>query len=378
MTTIGLYIHIPFCIQKCVYCDFVSVPVLEWIPDYVDALIKEIQMRSRPDILVDTIYFGGGTPSILTANQIDTICKAIDDYWQIDARAEITLEANPGTLSEEKLQAWQLSGINRLNLGIQSFQDKHLKFLGRIHDVDQAHEAIDRIKHSRINNFGLDLMYGIPGQHLNEWIDDLQTAIQYTPNHLSCYSLTYEPGTPLFKALQQNFVMPLPDHRVRDMMKALITIMDQNQFDHYEISNFASQTEFRSKHNQKYWNNVPYLGFGVSAHSFESNTRFYNVSQVNHYIKQLHQNILPVECSETLTVDQQMIEAIFLGLRQTEGIPVRVFASRFSCSFTDLFSHVLEDMLESGYIELTDYTCRLTQKGLFYLDSIVQQIIDLL
>ncbi|MBF0449438.1 MAG: radical SAM family heme chaperone HemW [Candidatus Magnetomorum sp.] len=375
---IGLYIHIPFCIQKCPYCDFYSIPTCQFIPDYIDALIKEIQIKSTIHLPVDTIYYGGGTPSVLDPSQIERICESIQNHWQVIQHAEITLEANPGTLTEEKLTAWKSSGINRINLGIQSFHDIHLKQLGRIYTAFQAHQAIDLIQKKGFQNIGLDLIYGIPEQTLDDFEKDLLIAIEYKPEHLSCYSLTYEPETPLYQKMKQNTIKPLSENIVAQMMTSSMDISEQSGYDHYETSNYAWGSEFRSRHNQKYWALLPYLGFGASAHSFLDNRRFWNVKDVIQYIKRLSLYRDPVDGSEHLTPQQHMIEAIFLGLRTQQGIQVKEFEKRFSLYFNDIFSDVLDPLRMDGYIEKTPEWCRLKRSGWFYLDSIIEQMVHCL
>jgi len=376
MTQIGLYIHIPFCIQKCLYCDFVSITNLSIVKSYINALLQEIQLKSSPDFQINSIYFGGGTPSVLSANHIIHICQWIYKLWNIVQHPEVSIEVNPGTISHDKIQAWQISGINRINIGVQSFHDHHLKQLGRIHTVKQALHAIDCLKDAGFNNIGFDLMYGLPGQTLHEWRTDLETAITLNPKHMSCYSLTFESGTQFYEMMLHKRIVPLSEKIVRQMMQILMDIMAENRYDHYEISNFASQKIYRSRHNQKYWNHQPYIGLGVAAHSFINNKRFWNCSHVSDYIYKLHHNNDPTEHSEILTREQQLIEWIFLGLRQKEGILIDKFEQHFSCSFHELFSSVLDELKAVGYIHVSPLTCCLTDAGRFYLNSIVQKMVD--
>ncbi|ETR72026.1 MAG: oxygen-independent coproporphyrinogen III oxidase [Candidatus Magnetoglobus multicellularis str. Araruama] len=376
MTQIGLYIHIPFCIQKCLYCDFVSITNLSIVKSYINALLQEIQLKSSPDFQINSIYFGGGTPSVLSANHIIHICQWIYKLWNIVQQPEVSIEVNPGTISHDKIHAWQISGINRINIGVQSFHDHHLKLLGRIHTVKQALHAIDCLKDAGFNNIGFDLMYGLPGQTLHEWRTDLETAIVLNPKHMSCYSLTFESGTQFYEMMRHKRIVPLSEKIVRQMMHILMDIMAENRYDHYEISNFASQKIYRSRHNQKYWNHQPYIGLGVAAHSFINNKRFWNCSHVSDYIYKLHHNNDPTEHSEILTREQQLIEWIFLGLRQKEGILIDKFEQHFSCSFHELFSSVLDELKAIGYIHVSPLTCCLTDAGRFYLNSIVQKMVD--
>jgi len=378
MKITGLYIHIPFCIKKCNYCDFVSISRHSLCSEYIQALIKEIQLKSRTDFLVDTIYFGGGTPSILNAQEISCIYQSIQNNWKIQDHPEITIEVNPGTLSDDKIQLWKELGINRINLGVQSFHHHHLHQLGRIHHEEQAHEAMNMLKQAGFTNIGLDLMYGIPNQTLDEWKEDLSQAIAHHPQHLSCYSLTYEPGTLLYLQLQKKIIEPLPDTTVRQMMNTLFQVMAEYKYEHYETSNFAADSQFRSKHNQKYWKGMTYIGLGVASHSFVNQKRFWNCSDVFHYIKKLSVGEDPVENCEILTIEQQIIESIYLGLRQNDGINIHEFEATFPYRFNALFADVLKEMESAGYLDISKDTCRLSYHGKFYLDSICQGLVNAL
>ena len=374
----GLYVHIPFCIHKCAYCDFYSLPNLQLIPDYTNALIKEIQLKANQS-LIDTIYFGGGTPSVLTVYEIEKIYHAIYHHFHIYEFPEITLEANPGTLSNDNLSAWKNLGINRINLGIQSFNDKHLHKLGRIYKADQAHDGIHLLLKNGFSNIGFDLIYGIPGQTINDFETDLLTAIQYHPKHLSCYSLTYEPGTPMYQQVKEKKMIPLSEKTVTKMMALLMEIMKDKGFDHYETSNFALCPEFRSKHNQKYWNNqTPYIGLGASAHSYTPYQRSWNVKDIGQYIHLLSLNKDPISGTEKLTREQQMIECILLGLRTKQGIQIDPFEKNFSVCFNEIFSETLTLLESDNYVDKTNDACRLTSTGWFYLDSITDQMVNCL
>jgi len=378
MSLIGLYIHIPFCIKKCNYCNFISISNQSIVPDYLNALTREIHLKSRYGYQVDTIYFGGGTPSILNGEDFLRICKAILTHWQIQKNAEITIEVNPGTITIDKIHTWKMLGINRINLGAQSFHDRHLQQLGRIHHAKEVDQAIHWFKGAGFENIGLDLMYGIPGQTQKEWTNDLLQAMSYHPQHLSCYALTYESGTPLYQQLKKKQISSLPERTVRHMMNTLFQIMAEHQYDHYEISNFSSDIQFRSQHNQKYWQGKPYIGLGAASHSFVDNKRFWNCSTVSAYIKAMRNGYNPVENHETLTIEQQMIESIFLGLRHKEGINIYEFDTRFPFRFKDLFSDVLNELEQEGYLEVSTSACRLNDKGKFYLDSICQRLVNIL
>jgi oxygen-independent coproporphyrinogen-3 oxidase len=376
MKRIGLYVHIPFCIQKCSYCDFVSISNQSCIPDYIKALDFEIQRKSKQDYLVDTIYFGGGTPSILNDNEISCLCQSIYNHWHVMDKPEITIEANPGTISLKKIKAWNLLGINRINLGIQSFHDQHLQQLGRIHNAKEALIAIHCLKDAGFQNVGLDLIYGIPNQTLNEWNKDLLQAISFSPQHLSCYLLTYEPGTQLYQLRQNKKIFSLPDSSVWKMMQSLFHTMAEYDYDHYEISNFASSPHFRSQHNQKYWQHMSYIGLGAASHSFINHKRFWNCADVAEYIQRILNHRDPIENYENLNLEQQIIEYIFLGLRQQNGINTYEFDTLFPYCFKEIFKEVLKELEPAGYLVVSKDSCRLSEKGKFFLDSICQRLIN--
>ncbi len=343
----------------------------------MDALVDEIQMVPKPPVPCDTVYIGGGTPSLLTARQIQTLLEALFKQFDVTGNAEITIEVNPGTVSEDKLKRYHEAGINRLNIGVQSFNDDMLEFLGRIHSGSKAAAVIRRARSAGYDNIGLDLICGLPGQSIDAWRGDLYTALEFLPAHLSCYLLTYAPGTPLAEQMHQNRFKPLSEKTCGEMFLLTHDFLLAQGYEHYEISNFAYAERGRSRHNQKYWHHVPYIGLGPAAHSYLNRRRYWNVSSVNQYVDCIKSGKLPVEASEDLTVEQEMIEAIFLGLRCREGIPVDLFEARFGIDFQNRFHSVLSRNQESGYLSLTGDRCALSRKGLLYADSIAEAFIQM-
>jgi len=377
----GFYIHIPFCVKKCPYCDFYSITELSLNRRFLRALIKEMEMVQYPAWIFDTVYIGGGTPSVLDGQDISDILEGLSRHFTIDTDSEITIEVNPGTVDLNKLKLYQAAGINRINIGVQSFNDPHLAFLGRIHDANTARSVIHQARQAGFENIGLDLIYGLPDQTEDAWIQDLQTAVDFQPEHLSCYMLTFEQGTDMWKDMKKNRFHPLPDSKGADLFEITATFLEENGYTHYEISNFAKSipenpSAYSSRHNQKYWSFAPYVGFGPSAHSFMEPKRYWNVRSVKEYIDRLSKGNSPIDGEEILTVEQMMIEAVYLGLRKTDGIDIHGFNDKFGTAFTGLFKEVITDLTAKEMIRVDSQSCRLTRKGMVFLNSIAQMFID--
>ncbi len=366
----GLYVHIPFCLQKCPYCDFYSITDLSRVPAFLKALKKEMSLVHEVPLQFDSLYIGGGTPSVLKTHYISDIIKTADKYFKILPACELTIEINPGTVKSEDLNNYEKIGINRINIGVQSFRDENLKFLGRIHSAQNAGDTIKRARQAGFNNLGLDLIYCIPGQTKSSWLEDLEKAVAFEPQHLSCYMLTYEQGTPLDRNRQKSCFQPMDGKRAGELFQITAEFLSTRGYQHYEISNFAISNALRSRHNQKYWSFAPYIGLGPSAHSFIPPMRCWNHSDVTQYINDLAAGRLPVSGKEQLTGEQLMIEAVYLGLRKTEGIDLDLFERRFGTSFSDLFEEELKNFEEKGFLKVTEHCCALTPKGMLFLDSI--------
>ncbi len=376
----GLYVHIPFCIRKCPYCDFFSITDLSLKQAFMDALMHEMELSGDLSLTFDSLYIGGGTPSVLDADHIDKILEKSGKSFKILSDAEITIEVNPGTVSLQQLKNYRSAGVNRINIGVQSFHGEHLDVLGRIHSKKEAYSAIRWAREAGFENLGLDLIYGIPGQTKKSWLWDMQEAIGFMPEHISCYMLTYEADTPMDKDRQTGRIKPMADPLLEDLFDATITFLNINDYEQYEISNYArSDTKGlntnRSRHNRKYWSFAPYVGFGPSAHSFVEPVRYWNVSNVDKYIEDLNAGRLPIAEKETLSREQQMIEWVYLGLRQTGGIQIEDFNHKFDVSFSSMFGEVLTDLEERGLIAPVKTRCTLTRKGMLLLDSVTSMLI---
>jgi oxygen-independent coproporphyrinogen-3 oxidase len=368
----GIYVHIPFCIKKCPYCDFYSITDQSLKQPFIEALIQEMQMAPGHSFLFDTLYFGGGTPSVLRPENIGRIIENAYSLFNILSDSEITIEVNPGTVTSEQLTEYKSIGINRINIGVQSFNDGILNFLGRIHSSNDADLTIRGARKAGFDNIGIDLIYGIPGQTKEMWLSDLHRVIEFEPEHLSCYMLTYEKGTPLDIDRQQGKVKPVHDTLLAELFETTMEYLTAHGYVQYEISNFAKNASRISRHNMKYWSFSPYLGFGPSAHSFTGHQRYWNCRSVKKYIENIKQGRLPIEEKEILSKEQRMMEMVYLGLRKTDGIDIDVIDETLGINFRQIFAEKIKQLEEDGYILpiQPENRCALSRKGMLFLDSI--------
>jgi len=346
----------------------------------------EMNLKSGCALTFDSLYIGGGTPSVFGAEMIGRIIAAAQRSFNILKDAEITLEVNPDTITPEKLEGFRRAGVNRINIGVQSFNPENLKFLGRLHSRRDADFAGQWAREAGFENIGLDLIYGVPGQTKKAWVADLERALRFEPEHLSCYLLSYESGTSMDKSRQKGRFRPLNDDKIGDLFVSTTEFLAGRGYAQYEMSSFAStgsggigQRSFernRSRHNRKYWSFTSYLGLGPSAHSFKEPERYWNQPDVPDYINELAAGRLPPSGREMLSRSQLMMEAIYLGLRQTEGINIDAFEEKFGVNFQQWFSDTLRGLEERGLIGTAQNCCALTRKGMLYLDSIVPLIVN--
>ena len=377
----GIYIHIPFCRAKCPYCDFYSVTTLDRIDAFIQALLVELETGGHKLQPADTIYFGGGTPSVLTPAQIGRLIDAVGNCFPVAYDAEVTLEVNPGTVGRNDLADYRTAGVNRLNIGLQSVDNRTLSLLGRIHTADEGLAAYRHARAAGFDNVGLDLIYAVSGQTVDQWLVEMAAVVQLEPDHLACYTLTVEPGTPLQEQVLAGRVR-LPDEKtVGDLFDATAAYLNANGYRQYEISNFARLGEnqaidFRSRHNRKYWNFGDYLGFGPGAHSYCACTRWWNHRDLDEYIDALARGRSPEADREALTRDQQIMEAVYLGLRQTDGIDGQAFRSRFGTDFFATFGKRIAPLIQERLLEKKADRLRLTAKGMRLLESVVGRILD--
>ncbi|MBF0525134.1 MAG: radical SAM family heme chaperone HemW [Deltaproteobacteria bacterium] len=368
-SSLGIYLHTPFCVKKCAYCDFYSITDRRLIEPYVDALKREIQQAECRG-QVDTVYWGGGTPSMLPVANVAEVMDVLAAKFKILPDAEISLEANPGTVDLAYLTELKRIGINRLNLGVQSFNDQDLSFLGRIHNAGEAVKAIDLARQAGFENLGIDLIYGLPGQTPSDLEQQIKAAAALAVEHISCYLLTLEPATPLARLVAQGTVA-LPDETQAGLlMTAMAELLAAAGYHRYEISNFAREKQYICRHNRRYWTMAPYLGFGPAAHSFMPPRRYWNLSSVSDYIEAVTDGRTPVAGSETLTREQRILEAVYLDLRLIEGIDLTAFESVFQVAVQDLFGPHWAGLLAENILEINNGWLRLTEKGLLLADAV--------
>ena len=365
-----LYIHIPFCLKKCIYCDFYSVSDSKFIIGaYMTALCKELEMRKEYIGKLCGIYIGGGTPSILKGKDIATIMDKIRSTCHISAAAEITSEANPGTLTESGIKGMLNAGINRISIGVQSLSDKELSLLGRMHDAAEAIAAVTTARKGGFENISLDLIYGIPGQDLISWKRTLEKIVSLHSEHISAYELTPEKNTVLYEQLEKGR-LHLPDEdEVAEMYYTAIDILTEAGYKHYEISNFALPN-LQCRHNLNYWDRGEYLGIGAGAHSFLNGRRISNICDVRQYIHDVELGALPIAEETLLTRREEIEETLFLGLRKTDGFDIELIPA----DITEHLKEALDDLSHQGLLDLSGGHIKLTRKGLIICNSVIVRL----
>lgn len=374
---VGIYIHIPFCKSRCIYCGFYSTTNKELKERYVDALIREIHMRkddfarlgtSLSPSSTSTVYFGGGTPSSLSVCDIERIVGTLESTFN-GTPSEVTLEMNPDDVTKDYIKAVRQMGINRISMGIQTFDDSRLQFIRRRHNASQAEKAVMTIREEGIHNVSIDLRFGFPNQTMDEWVTDIDKAIALHPTHISAYSLMYEEGTPLFRMLQKGEINQIDDETSLAMYTELINRLTANGYEHYEISNFA-MPGYRSVHNSSYWHDTPYLGFGAAAHSYNKDTRSWNIPDLKKYIESIESGVLPSE-SEVIDADTHYNDLITTALRTREGLNLDDLPQKYrEYALVNARKSINEHLLEA-----TDSHIRLTREGLFVSDMVMSELI---
>lgn len=370
---IGIYIHIPFCRSRCIYCGFYSTTSLELRQRYVETVVKEIGIRSQ-ETGVRSIYLGGGTPSQLTIPQLQQIFDAIYIYNKVEKDAEVTIEVNPDDVTETFAEGLATLPVNRVSMGAQTFDDVRLKFLHRRHTSSQVRKAVSLLRSAGINNISVDLMYGFPNETISDWEGDIDAAIALDVEHLSAYCLTIEEETELWRWLSQKKGNPsceiLPDEELeRAMYEMLIDKSEAAGFEHYEISNFA-KPGFYSRHNSSYWDGTPYLGIGAAAHSYDGNTRSWNIADIHQYIEGMENGKRIFE-SETLDADTRYNDMVTVALRTRDGLDLK----RLSEDYRDYCLRNAQRFLDDGQLQVTQaQTLTLTRKGLFVSDMIMSEL----
>src|SRR5687768_4841877 len=377
----GIYIHIPFCRSRCSYCDFATdvFKSEETVERYVNALTKEIENFSfdksqiqnpKSKIPIDTIYFGGGTPSLLAPKQLEKILNSLDKKFSIDKSAEITMEMNPATLTPETLKSYKRLGVNRASFGAQTFDDRELKRLGRRHTASDVRETIELLRDAGFPNVSFDLIAGLPRQTLRDWERNLDEALKLNPEHISLYLLEIHEGTPLAEQIRSGR-QPLPDEDLAgEMYLLMLDKVSAKGYEQYEISNF-SRSGFESRHNLKYWQFAPYFSFGVSAHSFDGETtRWSNERDTAAYVKRIETGASPIVETIELDENQRRAEYAFLRLRLNEGIDLREFNKIFGVDLTQEFAEDFARLISGGLIEKQENKLRLSKKGMLYSNEV--------
>lgn len=363
--TIGLYIHIPFCRQKCLYCDFPSWAGKEGqMQAYVDALTAEIRNRGKDysNKKVVSVFFGGGTPTTLEIPMLKQLMQAVFASWDIAEDAEITTEANPGTLDAEMANALKKMGFNRLSMGVQAWQNRLLKDLGRIHTIEAFQENFKAVREAGFANVNTDLMFALPNQTMEDWQETVKNIVTLEPEHISAYSLIIEEGTPFYDRFEKGELEPVTEDLDREMYHWAVDYLAEKGYEQYEISNFAKKGR-RSRHNRIYWQAEEYLGMGLGSHSYMEGERFHNIYDLQEYIIANGDVSLLKEEIEIITEEDALAEFMFLGLRLTEGVSFDRFRERFEQEMKNIYGEQIEELVKDGLLEEDETGIRLTQRG---------------
>ncbi len=369
---IGIYVHIPFCEKKCFYCDFYSIENHSQREEFIDSISREIRHFSETHnpLAADTVFFGGGTPSLLKPADLEKILAALHDAFRISSDAEFTMECNPGTIDTAYLSDYKTLGANRLSFGVQSFFEDELRFLERIHGPAEAFRAVEVAREAGFDNINIDLIYALPGQPIDRLTTNLEKAVSLETDHISAYSLIVEPGTPLAGAVAEGRIVPATESVESSMYEIVMDFMAEHGYSHYEISNYA-QGGFECRHNLKYWNAEQYAGFGPSAHSYVDGTRWWNVSSLAKYIARLKTDEAPVSAREKLTPSQMLDEFVLLHLRQGK-LDTDILREAFGLTID---RDMISGLETAEYCVFKDGVISLTKKGFKVSDGIAETIL---
>lgn len=381
MKELGIYVHIPFCKQKCYYCDFISYANKEEkTKEYVKCIQKEIEIESKKyskdEYEITTIYLGGGTPSYISTLYIENIINVIKLNYNVKDNAEITIEINPGTVNEEKILIYEKIGINRVSIGLQTTNDKLLKQIGRIHTYEEFLNCYKLVSKSKIDNINVDLMLALPNQTIEDLEESLQKVIKLKPNHISLYSLILEEGTKLEKMVSENIVKLPEEDMEREMYWKTKRILEKNGYNHYEISNFAKEG-YKSKHNMNCWSQKEYLGFGVAAHSYVNRKRYCNINNIEEYVSNIKKGKIEnnrTVCEIQNKIDEQK-EFMMLGLRKIDGIDIQEFKNKFVENPIYVFHKELEKLVNEDLVEIDLDKIKLTNKGLDFANLVWEKFV---
>ncbi len=379
MRPLGIYIHIPYCIHKCGYCDFNSHDInLQEMDSYTDALLAELMYYSKnlsQNTKISSIFFGGGTPTTLPFHTLSHILKSCFNEFDVVPNAEITTEANPATIDGKELKILKEAGFNRISIGVQSFSPEELIYLERTHNVDEIYSTVEKAREADFDNLSLDLMFSLPNQTLSTWEKNLKLAIALNPEHISAYNLTIEPGTRFYKYQDcGDLVMPSEDSQL-SQFQTTIRILLNAGYNHYEISNY-SKSGRECRHNILYWENGEYLGLGAGATSYLNGVRHKNYNLPAHYIKEVQNHGTAAQSEEKLNKKQSMGETLMLGLRMRSGVNLNQFEQKFKVSIQSVYSDVIEKLLKNNLISFEENYLTLTDKGLLLADTVILEFIS--
>lgn len=369
----GIYIHIPFCKSRCIYCGFYSTTLLDLRKKYINAVCREMELRKNyireP---FSTIYLGGGTPSLLDEAELTKLFLYINNVYDVDRNAEITMECNPDDITPEFTNMLSRLPINRVSMGAQTFADSRLRLLHRRHNSDEVKHAVKLLREAGIKNISIDLMFGFPDESLSQWKEDISAALALNIEHISAYSLMYEEDTPLWKMLDTGKVKEIDEELSLTMFKELVCQLTDAGYEHYEISNFA-RPGYRSRHNSSYWHQVPYIGLGAAAHSFDLNSRQWNVADLKLYIEEINNGIIPME-REELDNDTTFNDIITTALRTSGGINLNALETRLGKRYRNTLISAAGKHLEQGLLEIRHDRLRLTAEGIFISDMVMSDL----
>ena len=373
MNNYGLYFHIPFCEYKCGYCDFYSATNFnEFSDQFLNALIREIEIKKDPKKKIDSIFFGGGTPSMLSAGQFENIFRSLQKSFKITDDCEITIESNPNSVNKDFFIDLKKLGVNRISFGVQSFIDNELKTVERIHDANEAIESYQACKDAGFTNISIDLIFALPNQKREDWVYNLNKAIELKPSHISAYNLIIEKNTKFGQLAEEGLLEKQSDDFERELYEYTINNLEQNNYIQYEISNFSYHGKYHSRHNYKYWNFEPYIGFGPSAHSYDGkNNRNWNIRSTEKYIDMISKKSSALIKTDILNQKDRIFEFIMLGFRLNQGIDYKKFNKLFNLNFLEYFMISINKYKDLGLLELNDNYCFLSKEGRFYCDAIV-------
>lgn len=369
----GIYIHIPFCKSRCIYCGFYSTTLLDLRKKYINAVCREMELRKNyireP---FSTIYLGGGTPSLLDEAELTKLFLYINNVYDVDRNAEITMECNPDDITPKFTNMLSHLPINRVSMGAQTFADSRLRLLHRRHSSDEVKHAVKLLREAGIKNISIDLMFGFPDESLSQWKEDISAALALNVEHISAYSLMYEEDTPLWKMLDTGKVKEIDEELSLTMFKELVCQLTDAGYEHYEISNFA-RLGYRSRHNSSYWHQVPYIGLGAAAHSFDLNSRQWNVANLKLYIEEINNGIIPME-REELDNDTTFNDIITTALRTSDGIDLNAMETRLGKRYRNTLISAAGKHLEQGLLEIRHDRLRLTSEGIFISDMVMSDL----